>query len=153
MCMVTIIIQINRSPGAVDPTKSERACASAQKDGKEPAINVVDFPSSDFLANTDSDPKSVSSQRPATVGCVSLGTVFSMAPGVAAQMILEREMVSSDNYTQNYGQHINVVQHVISLLERGLSKQEEASIVQTLSTDVENPICFSAQPPSRHYTC
>jgi hypothetical protein len=49
------------------------------------AVNVIDFPSSDFPTHG----------RPDTAeSAVSLATVFSMAPGVAAQMILERELVS-----------------------------------------------------------
>ena len=50
---------------------------------------MIDFPSSDFPTH-----QSPSRQRPDTTeSTVSLATVFSMAPGVAAQMILERELV------------------------------------------------------------
>ena len=62
--------------------------SAAVKDleSKGSAINVVDFPSPDFPTY----------QRPDTSeSAVSLATVFSMAPGVAAQMIIERELVRS----------------------------------------------------------
>ena len=58
---------------------------TAVKGSKRSTINVIDFPSSDFPTH----------QRPHTSeSAVNLAAVFSMAPGVAAQMILERELVS-----------------------------------------------------------
>ena len=69
----------------IDASKAVDNDAAAVKESKGSTINVVDFPSSDFPTH----------QRPnISESVVSLATVFSMAPGVAAQMILERELVS-----------------------------------------------------------
>ena len=58
-------------------------------DSGELSVSVIDLPSSDFLTNSSP------AHRPATNRPVSIGTVFSMAPSVAAQMALERELVSN----------------------------------------------------------
>lgn len=57
-------------------------------------INVIDFPSSDFPTHQSPGRQQQPDSHTAE-STVSLATVFSMAPGVAAQMILEREMVYS----------------------------------------------------------
>lgn len=61
----------------------------ASGDSGELSVSVINLPSSDFLTNSSPE------HRPATSRPVSIGTVFSMAPSVAAQMTLERELVSN----------------------------------------------------------
>lgn len=57
---------------------------AAVTESKGAAINVIDFPSSDFPTHQRLD---------TAESAISLATVFSMVPGVAAQMILEKELV------------------------------------------------------------
>ena len=67
------------------------------KPAKKSSPPVIAFPSPEFLVGYNPlSGRDFSDQRPATVGAIpmTIGTVFSMAPNVAAQMTLSRELVS-----------------------------------------------------------
>ena len=68
---------------------TEDGPALTRGDNESATVSVVDLPSPDFLTNASPGHKQVKT-RP-----VSIGAVFSMAPSVAAQMALERELVSA----------------------------------------------------------
>lgn len=75
------------------PTATTGGQSTPAIEDRGSTLSIVDLPSADFLANTS--PK----HRLITVRPVSIAAVFSMAPSIAAQMALERELVSNIHRT------------------------------------------------------
>jgi len=82
---MTIMLYFRSSQGFLDPTRP----TSPSK--PKAMVSVQSFPSPTFLA--DHTPEGHSGLHPQLMPRVNLSDVFSLAPQVAARMVLEREEV------------------------------------------------------------
>ena len=84
-----LLIFIRSATYTARASVTEESPALTREENESATVSVVDLPTPDFLINASPGHKQVKA-RP-----ISIGAVFSMAPSVAAQMAIERELVSA----------------------------------------------------------